>query len=77
MARERITSPRQKYGEKIRAQVFPKGVTAAYIAQISGINPATVRSWRQSPGKMPAYQYLRILDALNREGVWTTSSSQH
>jgi len=63
MAREKIMSPRQKYAEKIGKTVFQRGTTAQYIAEISGINAATVRSWRIDPGKMPAYQYLRILDA--------------
>lgn len=64
MARKAVISPRQRYGERIRKEAFPEGMTAAYIARISGIPAPTVTTWRRDPGKMPAYQYLRILDAL-------------
>ena len=64
MAREKIISPRQKYAERIRKEIFHEGTTTAYIARISGVNAGTVGSWRRDPGKMPAYQYLRVLDAL-------------
>ena len=69
MAREKIISPRQKYAERIKKEIFHEGMTSAYIARISGVNAATIRTWKADPGKMPAYQYLRVLDALKNRGV--------
>lgn len=59
-----IKSPRERYGERVRADCFRPGVTSAYIAKKSGINAATIRTWKADPGKMPAYRYLQILEAL-------------
>lgn len=67
MARQTMKSPRQRYGERIKAEIFRKGVTTAYIAEISGVNANTLRSWKSNPGAMPAYQYLRLLDALKND----------
>lgn len=57
-------SPRQRYSEKIRNEVFREGITLTYIANISGISYETVRAWKRDPGRIPAFQYLRLLDAL-------------
>ena len=68
MSHRAMKSPRQRYAEQIGNKVFPEGRTLVYVAEISGINYETVRSWKRDPGKMPAYQYLRILDALEKRG---------
>ena len=60
----RVKSPRQKYSEKIRCEIFREGITLSYIANISGISYETVRAWKRDPGRMPAFQYLRLIDAL-------------
>lgn len=66
--RQQMKSPRQRYAEQIRGSIFPEGRSLSWVAEISGINYETVRSWKRDPGKMPAYQYLRILDALKKRG---------
>lgn len=63
----RQKSDRARYGDEIRREVFPPGVTSAYIAEISGINASTIRSWRSDPCKMPAWRYKKIMEALTRE----------
>ena len=51
---------RSYYASQIRQEIFGSGRSAAWIAEKTGIPESTVRSWRADPGKMPAYQYLRI-----------------
>ncbi|MBQ7002553.1 MAG: hypothetical protein IJP92_08525 [Lachnospiraceae bacterium] len=60
----RARSPRQVYGDKIRDEIFGneyKGTRSpAWIAEKIGVSKATAYSWKKDPGKIPAYQYLRI-----------------
>lgn len=51
---------RSYYSSQIRQEIFGQGRSAAWIAEKTGIPESTVRSWRADPGRMPAYQYLRI-----------------
>lgn len=51
---------RSFYASQIKQEIFGSGRSAAWIAEKTGIPESTVRSWRADPGRMPAYQYLRI-----------------
>lgn len=57
-------TPRDYYGDKIRDEIFGSDArgkrSPAWIANRLGISEGTVRNWRRDPGKMPAWQYLRI-----------------
>lgn len=61
-------SPRERYGDAIRDEVFGTDATgkrsATYIAELTGLNVETVRAWRRDAGRMPAYRYLQIKKAL-------------
>ena len=54
------TTKRNFYASQIRQEIFGQGRSAVWIAEKTGLPESTVRSWRADPGKMPAYQYLRI-----------------
>ena len=58
-------SPRDYYGQLIKTAMFGdpyKGERSpAWIAEKLGVSVRTVYEWRKDPGRIPAYQYLRLM----------------
>ena len=70
MAQKR-TSPKERYVSQVHEEAFGSGIrklTPKIISEITGIPYATVRSWNVDAGKMPAWQYIRIMDAIKAHG---------
>lgn len=70
MAQKRQT-PRERYAARVHEAAFGSGVrrlTPKIISEITGIPYATVRGWNADAGKMPAWQYIRIMDAIKANG---------
>lgn len=63
MARCKRT-PKDYYGDKIRVELFGDdyhGVRSpTWLAEKTGLSVNTLRSWKKEPGRIPAWQYLRI-----------------
>lgn len=61
----RIT-PRQRYGEKIRLQIFGDEYhgtrSPTWLSEKTGVSVNTIKKWKQDPGRMPAYRYLQIMN---------------
>ena len=64
-------TPRQIYAAKIRLTIFGDDYhgtrSPTWIADKLGVSVNTVRAWRKDPGRMPAWQYLRILTMIESE----------
>ena len=67
MAARKMLSPRERYGAKVRLDIFGDEYgsrTPNWISAKTGVSAATLRSWRSDPGKMPAYRYLQLMDLI-------------
>ena len=61
-------TPRQIYAAKIRLAIFGDDYhgtrSPTWIADKLGVSVNTVRAWRKDPGRIPAWQYLRIMQII-------------
>lgn len=61
-------SNRDRYSREIKLEIFGDGRinrrTPTQLAELTGISVNTIKAWARDPGRMPAYQYLRIKAAL-------------
>lgn len=72
MAARRIQSPREKYGDVVKKDVFGTEFakrTPAWLSRETGISAATLRGWRLNPGKMPAYRYLQLMELIRSGNI--------
>lgn len=64
-------TPRSFYGDKVRLDIFGDEYhgtrSPTWIAEKLGVSVNTVRAWRKDPGRMPAWQYLRILSMISND----------
>ena len=65
---KREITPRKKYGDRLRREIFGDGITnrsAATLAELTGAKPSTVRAWRQYPERIPAWWAEQVRELLN------------
>lgn len=64
----RRESKREIYSRTIRREIFGDGRiirrTPSQLADLTGISVNTIKGWKKDPGRMPAYQYLRLKEVL-------------